>query len=75
MGHHNLRDGKYPDAMLNDFRELLDNMPDAMHPVTIYNSLQEFLKHKSHNNTCISDKQLHVMDLSIYHGIKVQVEG
>jgi len=75
MGPQNRRDGKHPDAMIKDFRALLDNTQDAMHRVTIYNGMREFLKHKSHNKTYISDEQLHTMALCIYHGMKVQVEG
>jgi hypothetical protein len=37
--------------------------------------MREFIKHMSHNKTYISDEQLHAMELYIYHGIKVQVEG
>jgi len=33
------------------------------------------MKHKSRKKTYISDEQLHAMELCIYHGIKVQVEG
>ena len=33
------------------------------------------MKHKSCNKTYISDEQLHPMELFIYHGIKVEVEG
>jgi len=43
--------------------------------VAIYNSTRELLKHKSRNETFISDEQLHALDLCTYHGIKVQVEG
>jgi hypothetical protein len=75
MGPQNRRDGKYPDAMIKDFRALLDNTQDATHHVAIYSSKREFIKHKSHNKTYISDEQLHVIELCIYHGIKVQVEG
>jgi hypothetical protein len=75
MGPQNCRDGKHPDAMIKDFRALLDNTQDAMHRAAIYSSTREFLKHRSHNQTYISDEQLHTMELCIYHGIKVQVEG
>jgi len=75
MGPQNRRDGKHPDALIKDFRALLDNTQDAMHRVTIVNGTREFLKHKSRNKTYISDEQLHAMELCIYHGIKVQVEG
>jgi hypothetical protein len=75
MGPQNRRDGKHPDAMIQDFRALLDNMPDATHCTAIYSGMQEFIKHNSRNKTYISDEQLHAMELCIYHGIKVQVEG
>jgi len=75
MGPQNHRDGKHPDAMIKDFRALLDNTQDATHRVTIYNGMWQFLKHKSCNMTYISDEQLHAMELCIYHGIKFQVEG
>jgi len=75
MGPHSRRDGKHPDAMIKDFRALLDNTQDATHRVAICSGTREFIKHKSHNKTYISDEQLHAMELCIYHGIKVQVEG
>ena len=75
MGPQNRRDGKHPNAMINYFRALLDNTRDAMHRMTIYNGTREFLKHMSCNTTYISDEQLHPMELCIYNGIKVQVEG
>jgi hypothetical protein len=75
MGPQNCRDGKHPDARIKDFRALLHNTPDATHLVTIYNGTREFLKKKSRNKTYISDEQLHAMELCIYHGLKVQVEG
>jgi hypothetical protein len=75
MGPQNCRDGKHPDAMIKHFRALLDNTQDTTHRATIYNSRREFLKHKNRNNMYISDEQLHAMELCIYHGIKVQVEG
>jgi hypothetical protein len=74
MGPQNHRDGKHPDAMIEDFTALLDNTQDAMHRVTIFNGTQEFLKHKSYNTTYILDEQLHSMEVCIYDGIKVQVE-
>jgi len=75
MGPQNCRDGNHPDAMIIDFREILDNTQEATHRTTIYNGTGEFLKHKSRNKTDISNEQLHAMELSIYHGITVQVEG
>jgi len=61
--------------MIKDFRALLNDTQEAMHHVTIYNGTREVLKHKSRNKTYILDEQLHTMELCIYHGIKVQVEG
>jgi len=75
MGPQNCRDGKHPDAMIKDFRALIDNTHDAMHRVAIFSGMQEFIKHKSRNKMYISDEQLHAMVLCIYHGIKVQVQG
>jgi len=75
IGPQNRRDGKHADAMIRDFRALLNNMWDAIHRMTIYNAMQELIKHKSRKKTYISDDQLHRMELCIYHGIKVQVEG
>jgi len=69
------RHGTHPDAMIKDFSALLDITQDATHRVTIFNGTHEFLKHKSHNKMNISDEQLHTMELCIFHGIKVQVEG
>ena len=75
MGPQNRRDGKHPDATINDFRALLDDTQDATHRVAIYSGTQEIIKHKSRNKTYISDEQLHAMALCIYHVIKVHVEG
>jgi hypothetical protein len=61
--------------MIKDFRASLNNTQDATHRVTIHNGTQQFLKHKSHNKTYILDEHLHAIELCIYHGIKVQVEG
>jgi len=75
MGPQNRPDGIHPDAMIKDFGALLDNTQDATHRVAIYSGTREFIKHMSRNKTYISDDQLHAMELCIYHGIKVQVEG
>jgi hypothetical protein len=71
----NRRDGKHPNAMIKDFRALLDNTQDATQCVAICSGTWEFIKNESRNKTYISDEQLHAMELCIYHGIKVQVEG
>jgi len=75
MGPQNCHDGKHPDAIITQFRALLNNMQDAMQLVAIYSGTREFIKHKSHNKTYIFDEQLHAMELCIYQGIKIQVEG
>jgi len=75
MGPQNCHDGKHHEAMIKDFRALLDNTQAPMHCVAIYSGTLEFIKLKSRNKTYISDEQLHAMELCIYHGIKVQVEG
>ena len=74
-GLQNHRDGNHPDALIKDFRALLDNTQHAMHGPAIYSGTLEFIKHHSRNKMYISDEQLHAMQLSIYHSIKVQVEG
>jgi hypothetical protein len=61
--------------MMKDFRALLDNTQYATHRAAIYCSTRELMKHKCRNKMYISDEQLHAMELCIYHGIKVQVEG
>jgi len=75
MGPQNRRDGKHPDAMINDFRALLDNTQDATQRAAIFSGMREIIKHKSRNKTYILDEQLHAMELCINHGIKVQDEG
>jgi hypothetical protein len=75
MGPQIRRDGKHPDAIIKNFRALLDITQDATHLVAIYSGTWEFIKHRSHNKTYISDEQLHAMELCIYHGTQVHVEG
>jgi hypothetical protein len=75
MGPQHRRDGKHPDAVIKDFRAILDNTQDATHRVAIYSGTLEFIKHKSHNKMYISDEPQHAMELCIYYGIKIQVEG
>ena len=75
MGPQNRRDEKHPDVMINESRALLDNTKDETHRAALYSGTREFIPHKSRNKTYISDEQLHAMELCIYHGIKVQVEG
>ena len=61
--------------MIKGFIALLDNMQDVMHHVAIDTGTRELFKHKSRTKTYISDEQLHAMELCIYDGIKVQVDG
>jgi hypothetical protein len=75
IGPQNPCDGKHSDAMIKDFRALLNNTQDATHHVAIDSGTQEFIKHKSRIKKYISDEQLHPMELCIYHGIKIHVEG
>jgi hypothetical protein len=75
MGPQNCRNGKHPDAIIKDFRVLLDNTQDTKHHMAIYSGTREYIKHKSYNKTSISDDQLHAMELCIYHGIQDHVEG
>jgi len=42
-GPQNRRDGKHPDAMIKDFRALLDNTQDATHRAAIYSGTREFI--------------------------------
>jgi hypothetical protein len=75
MGPQNHDDGKHPDAIIKDFRALLDNSQDATHRMAIFSGTPECIKHRSRHKTYISDEQLHTMELCFYHGSKVQVEG
>jgi len=75
MGPQNRRDGKHPDATFQDFRALLHRMQDATHHMAIFSGTRDFIKHKIHNKTYISDEQLHSLELYIYHGVTVQGEG
>jgi len=75
MGPQNRGDGKHTDGMIKDFKALLDDTQDATHHVAKYSGRQELIKHKSRNRTYISDDQLCTMELCVYHGINVQVEG
>ena len=75
MGPHNCRDGMSPDAMMKDFRALVDNTQGTTHRVAIYSGTFKDIKPKSRNKTYISDEQLHAIELSIYHAIQVQIQG
>ena len=61
--------------MIKEFRIILDNTQDTRNHVAINRDTQQFIKHKSHNRTDISDEPLHAMELCICYGSKVQVEG
>jgi hypothetical protein len=41
MGPQNCRNGKHPDAIIKDFRVLLDNTKDTKHHVAIYSGTRE----------------------------------
>ena len=71
MGPRNCHDGKHFNAMMNDFRALLNNTQHKMHHMAIYSGMQEFVKHQSRNKTYISDELLHGMELCIYHDMNV----
>jgi len=43
MGPQNRRDGKQPDAMIKDFRGLLDNTQDGTHCAVIYSCTWDFI--------------------------------
>jgi len=45
MGPQNCCDKKHPDAMIKDFRALLNNTQDATHRVAIYSGTRKFIKH------------------------------
>jgi len=75
MGPQNHRDGQHPDTLITDSRALLDNRQDAMHSVATFSGKREFIKHTSHNKTYMLEERPHTMELCIYHGIKVQVDG
>ena len=61
--------------MIKDFRAVLNNTQGGKNLLALYSGTQEFIMYKSRNKTYISDEQLYAMELCIYHGIKVQVEG
>jgi hypothetical protein len=75
MGPHYLRDGQHPHATIIHCRALLDDTQDRTHRMAIYSGRRVLIKHKSGKKTSISDEQLHGMELCIYNGIKVQIEG
>jgi hypothetical protein len=75
MGPHNSHNGKNLDTMMKDFRVLLDDTQNETHHMAVYSSLQEFIKHRSHNKKYISNELLPAMERCSHHGTKDQVEG
>jgi len=75
VGPQNRHGGRYPDAMIKECRALLDNTQDVRHRLTIFNGMGEVIQHQCRDMMYTSDEQLHAMELCIYHGIDVQVEG
>jgi hypothetical protein len=65
IGPQNSNDGKHPDAMIKDFRAVLDNTQDATQRTVIYSGTLECIKHKSHIKTYILHEQLHAIELCI----------
>jgi hypothetical protein len=55
-GPQNRRGGKHPDAVIKNFRALLDNTQDATHSVTLYNGMRQFPNHKRCKKTYISNE-------------------
>jgi len=72
---HNPCDGLHSHTIIKDFRILLNNMQYAMHHVAQYRFMHQLIKHKCCNKMYILDEQLCTIELCIYHGIKVQLEG
>jgi hypothetical protein len=56
MGPHHGRDGMHPANMIKDLRAFIDNMQDATHRLTLYNSTREFVKHTCGKKTSLSDE-------------------
>jgi len=75
MGPQNCHDRKHRDAVMKDFRALLDNTQDATHCVVVYSGTGQLTKHQGRNKTYILDEQLHTMELWIYLAIQDPVEG
>jgi len=63
-----------PDAMIKEFRTLLDNVQDATHGVAIFSGTQECIRNKCRNKMYRLDEQLHPMEFCIYHAIMVHME-
>jgi len=75
MGSRNRCDGMHSDAIMRNFRALHGITQNGTHQLAIYCGTSEFMKHRSHNMTYILHNHLHVVELCIHHGHKVQVEG
>jgi len=61
--------------MMKDLKALLNHTHDAAHQMAIFSGTQKNMKDKSHKKMYISDVQQHPMELCIFLGIQVQVEG
>jgi hypothetical protein len=75
VGPQNSNDEMYPNTMVKDYRALLDNTGNVMHCMVIYRGTRELIQYKSHNMTFILHKQLHALELCIFHRIMVHAEG
>jgi len=73
MKPQNCHEWKHPHVIIKDFTALVDNTQDATHRVIIFRLMFEFINHMCRNKMYVFDKQLHPMQLCIYHGNQVQV--
>jgi len=69
MGPQYRRDGKHHDAIIHDFRALLNNTQHPTHRMAIYRGMRECIKHRSGNKMYIFDERLHAMEITISHYI------
>ena len=53
MGPQNRHDGKHPEAMIKDFKALLDNTQDTTHSAAKYSGTREIIQHHRRNKTSI----------------------
>jgi hypothetical protein len=75
MGPYYCVERQHPDTTIKVIGPLLDNTQDTLHRVAIFSSTPQFIQHKSSNKTYILHEQLHAMELCIYHGLIVEVDG
>ena len=75
MGPYNRSDGMHPDTVINDFKVLCNITQDRKLRIAIYSGMRKCINHNVPGMTYILDEQFHGMELCIYHGIKVLVEG